>query len=41
MIAGIFLHGADKFYEESEDNVSGVEKTNEAPLLEGEKTNTA
>uniref|UniRef100_A0A7C8ZYL8 Major facilitator superfamily (MFS) profile domain-containing protein n=2 Tax=Opuntia streptacantha TaxID=393608 RepID=A0A7C8ZYL8_OPUST len=38
---GIFLHGADKFYEESEDNVSGVEKTNEAPLLEGEKTNTA
>ncbi|KAJ8447484.1 hypothetical protein Cgig2_019478 [Carnegiea gigantea] len=37
---GIFLHGADKFYEESEDNVSVADKTNEAPLLE-EKNSTA
>lgn len=37
---GIFLHGADKFYEESKDNVSVADKTNEALLLE-EKTSTA
>lgn len=37
---GIFLHGADKFNEEGEDNMRGVDETNEAPLLE-EKANGA
>jgi len=39
-IAGIFLRSVDRFNEDSEHEVSRIERTSSAPLLEDKTTET-
>jgi len=41
IIAGIFLHSVDRYNEDSEQEVSSVERTTTAPLLEENTAKTS
>lgn len=40
-LAGIFLHGVDRFNEESEHHATRIDKSNTTPLLEDKTADTA